>query len=98
MHHDRKETLRDIRSRARALILFTYRMENDTSDALDSAQIDRDMSMARAHTKGLYESVEDFLMVAQPKWYKLSPLEQSAAIKNAFNVERALQRERKKNA
>lgn len=83
----RHETLEAIRSRALALIQFTRQMEDES---LDSAQREREMHMARAHEKGLGESVEDFLMVAQPEWYKLSPLEQSDAIKNAFNEERRI--------
>lgn len=81
------ETLEAIRSRALALIQFTRQMEDES---LDSAQREREMHMARAPQKGLTESLDVFLKAAQPEWCKLSPLEQSDAIKNAFNEERRI--------
>lgn len=44
------ETLKAIRSRARALIQFTYRMEDESSDG---AQRDQEMHVARAHSRVL---------------------------------------------
>jgi hypothetical protein len=83
------EALKNIRSRARALIQFSYRMEKEE---LDDAQREREMNMARAHCKGITDATHGFLRVAQPEWQKLDHIQRRKAVMKAFAEERALHR------
>lgn len=76
-----EDLLRKIRTRARAIITFSYRMEKEDIDLIER---NRQMNMARAHVKGLRMSVQKYLKVEQPDWYKLDGAGRTKAILTAF--------------
>lgn len=78
---DGNEDLKEIRSRAHAIIQFTVIMEGAK---LSAEERDREMSRVRAHCKALSEAARRFLRDHQPEWYKLDQPGRDQAVRNAF--------------
>lgn len=79
------QRLLEIQDRASEIIRFTARMQDAH---LSTEERDREMSMVRAHCKGLSEAARDYLRDNQPDWYKLDENGRSEAIRKAFKEAR----------
>lgn len=90
MQPDLDLALKKIRSRARALIRFSYRMQNAQ---LDEVRRDRAMTIARAAVRVLRDSAREYLEVSQPRWSQLTREERQQAVAKAFEDERREEKE-----